>query len=441
MPPNLSRRAAVTLLELEEDPRLILRSDADPGIAHRKSHGIRPLARFDDDRDAARFRELDGVAGKVEQHLAQPRRVADDLPRQPLVDEAADLEPLRLRARPEQLGRLLDKGGKRERTRRQVDAAGLDLGEIEDFLDQRQQRVARGLHCLDVGRLLGGQRRVGEKVRHAEDAVERRADLVRHHRQEVGFGAVGRLGLVARLFQRALGVGAVGDVAADALHFAADIAAHGDLVPGDPARALRGRDLLVVDARAVGQEAGLALGVDGERNRSSQQLGAVAAGQRAEGVVGVGDRAFGVAAHDHVALRLEEAPGAFLRFADFPVAVGRLFEPRLEVAQLRLHLPDAGNQDTQGAAGGAEQRRNADGERVRIVMRARRHGSRHEAERGAERHRRDHDRADDEGEQPTGKNGRSAEDGARAHGPFRSARRSRLSTTSRQCWALVSTLL
>jgi hypothetical protein len=59
----------------------------------------------DDDRDAAAIGKLDGVAGEVEQHLAQPRRVAKTL-----VDVAADFQPFRLGARPEQLDRLLDEG-------------------------------------------------------------------------------------------------------------------------------------------------------------------------------------------------------------------------------------------------------------------------------------------------------------------------------------------
>jgi hypothetical protein len=64
----------------------------------------------DDDRDAAAIGKLDGVAGEVEQHLAQPRRVANDAHRQTLVDVAADFQPFRLGARPEQLDRLLDEG-------------------------------------------------------------------------------------------------------------------------------------------------------------------------------------------------------------------------------------------------------------------------------------------------------------------------------------------
>src|SRR5690349_23435547 len=47
-----------------------------------------------------------------------------------------------------------------------------------------------------------------------------------------------------------------------------------------------------------------------------------------------------------------------------------LFRSAFHVAQLSLHLADARNKDTDGAAGGTEQRRHADGEGVRIVVRA-----------------------------------------------------------------------
>ena len=60
---------------------------------------VRGCARLDDDRDAALFGELDGVAGEIEQHLAQPRRIADDPRGQALVDVAANFETLGLRAR------------------------------------------------------------------------------------------------------------------------------------------------------------------------------------------------------------------------------------------------------------------------------------------------------------------------------------------------------
>src|SRR5699024_12276228 len=65
--------------------------------------------------------------------------------------------------------------------------------------------------------------------------TRRSSDL---HRQEARLGAVGGVGLITRLGQRALALGAVGDVAADALHLRrrAGIVAHEALAPGDPAR-------------------------------------------------------------------------------------------------------------------------------------------------------------------------------------------------------------
>ena len=86
----------------------------------------------------------------------------------------------------------------RERPRLQIELAGLDLGEIENLLDQRQQRFARGLRRLGVGDLFGRERRVEQQIGHAEDAVERRADFVADHGEEARLGAVGGFRLVAR---------------------------------------------------------------------------------------------------------------------------------------------------------------------------------------------------------------------------------------------------
>src|SRR6516225_4902602 len=52
--------------------------------------------RLDQDRNTAAFGELDGVAGKVEPHLPQPRRIAKHARWQPLVDIAADFKALGL---------------------------------------------------------------------------------------------------------------------------------------------------------------------------------------------------------------------------------------------------------------------------------------------------------------------------------------------------------
>ena len=91
--------------------------DADAGVAHRERDLAGAGAGLDDDADAAGLGELDGVAGEVEQHLAQPRGVADDALGQPLVDVGGDLEALGLRARRQQLDHVLDQRGERRTAR------------------------------------------------------------------------------------------------------------------------------------------------------------------------------------------------------------------------------------------------------------------------------------------------------------------------------------
>ncbi len=173
-----------------------------------------------------------------------------------------------------------------------------------------------------------------------------------------------------------------------------------------------------MDTRAVGKECRLALLLDWKRKAGCEQIRALESGKLAEGIVGIGDRAVAVAAHDDVALRLEKALRALLRLPDFPVAVGRFLEARLEIPQLRLHLADARNKNGHRPARGAEQCRDADREQVWVVMRRMRRRPGQEAEGDRKRHRRDDGRADDEGEEFAGENGGFSEGGAWAHGPL-----------------------
>ena len=85
----------------------------------------------------------------------------------------------------------------------QVQLAGLDLGEVEDVVDDRQQRVAAGADDLGELALLGAELGVEQQAAHADDAVHGRADLVAHGGQEGALGLVGGLGLLAGALQLA----------------------------------------------------------------------------------------------------------------------------------------------------------------------------------------------------------------------------------------------
>ena len=130
------------MLELAEDTLLRFGGDADSGIAHQKADFVGPDARLDNQRHAAALSELDRVAGQIQQHLAQPCRVSHDFHRQPFVDKGGDFELPRLGAWCQQFGDILDQCGKREWTILEVDFSSFNLGIIQQFLDQRHQRVA-----------------------------------------------------------------------------------------------------------------------------------------------------------------------------------------------------------------------------------------------------------------------------------------------------------
>ena len=85
----------------------------------------------------------------------------------------------------------------------QLEPPGLDLGEVEDVVDDAQQRVAARADDLGELALLGGQLGVEQQAGHADDGVHRRADLVAHRREEGALRLCRRLGLLARAFELA----------------------------------------------------------------------------------------------------------------------------------------------------------------------------------------------------------------------------------------------
>ncbi len=144
------------------------------------------------------------------------------------------------------------------------------------------------------------------------------------HRQEARLGAVGGVGLIAGLAERALGLGAVGDVAADALHFGG----RGRHRCGPGLRARRssaGPSAVAIFWSWIRvpllSQRGVALLQHVEREPAADQRSARLSGELAIGVVGEGDAAVAVAQHDQVALRFEQAAGALLGFLQFPIAV------------------------------------------------------------------------------------------------------------------------
>ena len=201
----LPRGRAVGLREVFEDPRLRFRCDADATVVDADlDRTIRRglLAQRHANHHFAVFGELERVADQVGDDLAQPERVAvhgqrrfgwGELSRQ---FKALDLGRVRKHRH-----RVFDDFDQVEVDRLQLEVAGLDLGKVEDVVDDAQQVTPRGLHRFGPDPLLRVQPTVDEQFVHAQHAVHGRADLVAHGREEFAFGVARRLGRILRVQQ------------------------------------------------------------------------------------------------------------------------------------------------------------------------------------------------------------------------------------------------
>ena len=138
--------------------------------------------------------ELDRVAEQVHQHLAEAGDVAEQAVGKRRIDEEGELEPLPRRRLGDQVEGRLDARPQIEGMPLQLQTAGVDLGEVEDVVDDAEQRLAA--RADDGGELALARRQIGveQQAAHADHRVHRRADLVAHRRQERALGGVGLLG-------------------------------------------------------------------------------------------------------------------------------------------------------------------------------------------------------------------------------------------------------
>ena len=102
-----------------------------------------------------------------------------------------------------------------ERRPLELDPARLDLGQVENVVDQIEQRVAVVDHDVQVLALLGVEPGLREQFRHPEHGVHRGADFVGHAGEKLGLGARRRQRRLARLDQLALGCLERRDIARD----------------------------------------------------------------------------------------------------------------------------------------------------------------------------------------------------------------------------------
>ncbi len=175
--------ARIVHLDAQADRLRILGGDAD-------HHG-----------DAARVGELDRIAQQVDDHLAQPVRIADHRHGNVEGDGEFQLQALGLRLRREHIVDVVQQFAEIEVDVFDGQLASLDFREIEDVVDDHQQVLAGALDHARVVALLLGEAGGQQQVGHAQHAVHRRADLVAHVGEEGALRMAGRLGRVLGLFQ------------------------------------------------------------------------------------------------------------------------------------------------------------------------------------------------------------------------------------------------
>jgi hypothetical protein len=129
---------------VEDEPAFVV-GNADACVLHGdiQRHRLR-RDRFgvDTHRDLAPLGELDRVADQIEDDLADSPGVADQIVRDIGPDLVHELEPLGVGERRERLEHLAERLAQAEGHGLQLEPAGLDLGEVEDVVDDRQERLA-----------------------------------------------------------------------------------------------------------------------------------------------------------------------------------------------------------------------------------------------------------------------------------------------------------
>ena len=167
---------------LEEAP-LGVGAHADAGVLYAEAQrlpAVRAVEHLDLQADASGRRELDRIAHQVGEHLAQTRRIDEMRRPQRRIDAPREQQLLAARHVLERGIDALHQAGHRAGLGAQLQFPHLDLREVEDVVDQGEERAARFARRREHLPLIERELAVREQFQHADDRVHRRADLVAH---------------------------------------------------------------------------------------------------------------------------------------------------------------------------------------------------------------------------------------------------------------------
>ena len=226
---GLERALALGLVELFEDALLFFGQDAKATVPDLQAQVIAPRAAADE--HATVFGVADGVGDEVAQDALDHQRVGIDMVACPMKAQGqAFFEGGGLEGQ----AQALEQAPQWDVLGLDVDAAGVDLGDVEEFAEQAFEGIDRAVdavnevgHFVVLAALAQGFGKQAERVQGL-------AQIVAGGGEELGFGAVGEFGLVLGAFGgRHLGAQALGQllrVQTQADHFAEHVVegpAHG----------------------------------------------------------------------------------------------------------------------------------------------------------------------------------------------------------------------
>src|SRR6516225_1498630 len=132
--------------------------------------------------------KLDGITDKVDDDLSETNRVAKDAIRQIDLNVAPQLQFFLVSPRGKQTHCVFESVTEIEVSLVEFELPCLDLREIEQVIDQREQGIRGVLNRAQVFALLAGERSAQRKLGHSDNRIHRRANLVAHVGEELVLG-------------------------------------------------------------------------------------------------------------------------------------------------------------------------------------------------------------------------------------------------------------
>lgn len=193
--------AAITLgiadlVELVEDLFGLLRRDADAGVPYLDAPML-PVPPHPD-QDAAGLGIADGVVDQVAQYPFEQQCIAAC---QRFAPANTQIQALRLCLGLEIDAQALQQGVQGEGFDLRADRPGIDLGDVEQFVEQRLERIHRGIDAADHVAHFFIMRLVGQRRGEEPHRMQGLAQVMAGGGKELRLGPTRQFGRIARLLQ------------------------------------------------------------------------------------------------------------------------------------------------------------------------------------------------------------------------------------------------